>query len=121
MVRFIDLGKQIGLDEHWPREFALYDTVTDKFLEFNGSQVWESWTQLDCDLVSQFGSNEQRELRERLRSLMPKWTGPKSICVSPGGFVDACGSDFQPLYNPNRSLTGIRLVDDERIVNIWFD
>ena len=42
VIRFIDLGRQIGLDDQWPREFAFYDTVTDTFVNFKGSETWET-------------------------------------------------------------------------------
>lgn len=37
MIRFINLTNQIiqGV-----KEFAFFDTVTDKFVEFSGSQTW---------------------------------------------------------------------------------
>ncbi len=38
MIRFINLGDQIT-DKN---RFAFYDTITDKFCEFNGSQSWDN-------------------------------------------------------------------------------
>lgn len=43
MIRFIDIGKQVGLDEEWGREFCFWNTVTDRFIEFAGHQMWRSW------------------------------------------------------------------------------
>lgn len=39
MIRFIELGHQISYDVE---EFAFFSTIDDKFIEINGSQVWES-------------------------------------------------------------------------------
>lgn len=36
MIRIIDLRGQITGD----KEFSLYDNVTDRFMEFHGSQKW---------------------------------------------------------------------------------
>ena len=46
MIRFIDLGDQIleGM-----REFAWFDTVVDRFIEFNGTHVWDSWEDFESD------------------------------------------------------------------------
>ena len=40
MIRFINLTDQIDDDTF---NFAWYDTIVDKFLEFNGYQVFDSW------------------------------------------------------------------------------
>ena len=67
MIRFIDLGKQIGLDEEWPREFCFWSTVSDRFLEFQGSQVWSSWRDFESDY------DEDDQMLERLKGLCPEW------------------------------------------------
>jgi len=41
MIRFIDLGYQITIEK--TRQFAWFDTISDKFLEFSENQVWDSW------------------------------------------------------------------------------
>lgn len=72
MIRFIDLGKQIGLDEEWPREFAFFDTCTARFVEFNGEQVWESWE----DFISCFLVTPDRALEyvdKEFRKACPDW------------------------------------------------
>jgi hypothetical protein len=38
MIRFVKIGNQINEDED---SFAFFDTVTDKFMEFDGEQVFE--------------------------------------------------------------------------------
>jgi hypothetical protein len=72
MMRFIDLGKQIGCDEEdWPREFAFFNTVPSRFLEFKGSQTWSSWALFEIDF------NEDLELKNRLKRLCPEWVFQK--------------------------------------------
>ena len=48
MIRFIDLTGQIYLDEEQV-SFAFFDTVRDKFCEFNGCQRWDSLKELMDD------------------------------------------------------------------------
>jgi len=49
MLRFINLDGQV--DDGF--KFAWFDTVQDKFLKFNGSMVWDSWTDFETDFKSQ--------------------------------------------------------------------
>lgn len=61
MIRFVYIGYQIDSDG---RQFAFYDTVRDKFLEFKGSQVFDS--------IEDFNeSAKSHELYERCRRLIP--------------------------------------------------
>ena len=46
MIRFIDIGEQI-LDGE--RNFAWFNTITDCFFEYNGTQVWSSWDEFVDD------------------------------------------------------------------------
>lgn len=64
MIRFINLTDQIIQNTH---EFAFYDTVIDKFVEFNGSQNW------DCleDFVDDFNVDGRTEFM-RYYNLMPE-------------------------------------------------
>lgn len=51
MIRFIDMGSQVYLDDvDVQHSFAFIDTFTDKFLEFNGSVYWDSY----ADFVEDF-------------------------------------------------------------------
>ncbi len=71
MIRFIDLGKQIALDENdpdWPREFAFYDTIQASFLTFSGQQIFDSLQ----DLLDQMDDEEDAYMK-RITSLIPKW------------------------------------------------
>src|SRR5271163_3779191 len=73
MIRFIDLGKQIAVDEtdpDWPRQFAFFDTVTDTFIELDqNGYVWNSWID-----ILKFGSGDDPKLLDRLWDLSPAWT-----------------------------------------------
>jgi hypothetical protein len=87
MMRFIDLGKQIAVDESdpdWDREFAFFNTINDHFLEFDDEQVWDSWEQFEKSLMEHFqpiSSKQEKEyvdgLMRRLKSLCPKWVFEK--------------------------------------------
>ena len=71
MIRFIDLGKQIGGDdETWFREFAFYNTVSDRFIEYGGTQVWGCIEDFENDW-KQFDRGEFPF--ERFKSLIPDW------------------------------------------------
>ncbi len=56
MIRFIDIGDQIingGTD------FAWFDTVIGRFLEFNGMHVWSSWD----EFINDFNGSVTQGLR----------------------------------------------------------
>ena len=85
MIRFIDLGKQIAVDEQdesWPRQFAFYDTVRDRFVSINGWQVFDSLggflqeVEQDETITGEFAT--------RLARLMPEWVrrvpAPRTNC-----------------------------------------
>lgn len=72
MIRFIDLGKQIGgEDEEWLREFAFFNTVSCRFIEYDGSQTWNCWTDFERDWKNP-NSTKDYSL-ERFKSLVPDW------------------------------------------------
>lgn len=58
MIRFIDLGKQIGGTDDWPREFAFFNTITDRFETFGAEQVFES--KKDFELVDLYPEKRKR-------------------------------------------------------------
>ncbi len=62
MIRFIELADQIDL---YPEEhcIAWFDTVTDKFLEYNGTHTWDCWKDFEGDYE---GNNI-----ERFKTLFP--------------------------------------------------
>lgn len=72
MIRFIDLGKQIAVDEtdpDYPRQFAFYDTISDQFISANGGQVFDTWNEFHVNAAHELTS----ERIERCRSLCPAW------------------------------------------------
>jgi hypothetical protein len=85
MIRFIDLGKQIAVDEtdpEWPRQFAFYDTVDDTFVSFDGTEVWDSWGEFESDLIYMaetdmrefpYRTELKKETLKRFRGLCPDW------------------------------------------------
>jgi hypothetical protein len=73
VIRFIDLGKQIAVDETdpaWPRQFAFYDTVGDHFISINGCMVFDSL----ADLISEIEQDyTDPHFANRLLGLLPDW------------------------------------------------
>lgn len=74
MIRFIDIGRQLALDEQdesWPRQFAFYDTVAGRFVSINGWQVFDSLG----DLLQEIEQDETvgAEFAKRLFDLTPEW------------------------------------------------
>lgn len=71
MIRFIDLGKQIALDENdpdWPREYCFYDTCMAQFVSFDGQQIFDSI----ADLEEQMDDDDPSYVK-RILSLIPSW------------------------------------------------
>lgn len=70
MIRFIDLGKQIGVDdETWFRQFAFFNTVPNRFIEYNSTQVWECWKDFETD----YKASLTEFPLERFKNLVPDW------------------------------------------------
>ena len=63
MIRFVDLGDQITCDG--TKEFAWFNTIVDRFIEFNGTHVWETWKDFEEDA-------EGDEDMDRFKRLFPK-------------------------------------------------
>ena len=76
MIRFIEVGNQV-LDD--ARYFSWWCTVTDRYLEFNGEQMWKTWFELTLDMFDEYRNNKlaipwsQVELGKRLWGLYPKY------------------------------------------------
>lgn len=69
MIRYVHVGNQIALSEDTPCEaFAFYDTVTDRFIELDGEQVFDTVE----DLLAAYDADAEATGIERLLSLMPK-------------------------------------------------
>lgn len=73
MMRFIDLGKQIAVDEtdpDYPRQFAFYNTASGEFIELaQMGHVWDSWID-----ILRFAGDEDPKLLDRLWGLSPEWS-----------------------------------------------
>lgn len=63
MIRFLNLGSQISMEDG-DVDFAFYDTVADRILEFSGNQVWPSWADFELDYIG--------DDLERFRRLIPE-------------------------------------------------
>jgi hypothetical protein len=77
MIRFVDLGRQLWVDENDPissRQFCFFDTVTDRFLDFDGEQVFETWRDVEeARLPDSSFSGVDTTLLERCKGLCPPW------------------------------------------------
>ena len=62
MKRFIDIGHQMYLDDHWPKQFAFYCTVVDSFERFNDEDVWDNVNDFIEDYLTSGGTELQRYL-----------------------------------------------------------
>lgn len=74
VIRFIDLGKQIALDENdpdWPRQFAFYDTIFDQFVKINSYVVFDSMAELMANI--QEDGSLTPSFVNRIIGLMPEW------------------------------------------------
>jgi len=60
MIRFIDLGLQTENSKR--DEFAFFDTITDKFLEFDNCQTWDNVDDFIFDYNRSRGDELQRFL-----------------------------------------------------------
>lgn len=69
MIRFIDLKDQII--EDYPA-FAWYDTVTDTFENFNGSESWETWSKFQNDYLAHDEYIPESHPLGRYKRLFPK-------------------------------------------------
>ena len=84
MIRFIDLGKQIAVDEtdpDYPRQFAFYNTISDTFLSANGGQVFDSWHEFEKNATGEIS----RDMVSRCFGLCPKWVFGVASDGKPGG------------------------------------
>lgn len=74
MIRFIDLGKQIAVDEGdpgWPRQFAFFNTVNSQFIKINGDVVFDSLGDLVTNM--QLDLHMTEEFANRILGLTPDW------------------------------------------------
>jgi hypothetical protein len=60
MIRFIDIGKQIAVDEtdpDEPRQFAFFNTIDSQFLKFDGEQVWSTWDEFVAAYAAHYAAH----------------------------------------------------------------
>ena len=68
MIRFIDLRHHL---DDISAQFAWWDTITDKFLEYDGNMAWWCWNNFEHDY--HIAKREQDYDLERFKSLCPQW------------------------------------------------
>ena len=73
MIRFIDLGQQIGVTSNHPRQFAFFTVGIDVFVEMNGNQVWDSWKSFEKDYSEENMHEQDVRYMQRFKSLCPTW------------------------------------------------
>ena len=84
MIRFIKIGDQICEDEN---HFAYWDTITDKFLYFDGDCVFDSWE----EFRDYYDTHEGE-----------KYSLQRLMGVTPDEFIDTKSST--PFRKPNETL-----------------
>ena len=77
MIRFINLTGQILIDDD-ELHFAWFDTITDEFMQFSGSQAWHSWEDFKRDYIDSYGGETTFSLEglERFEKLYQFKTSP---------------------------------------------
>ncbi len=73
MIRFVDLGRQLYVDEDdmdMPQQFCFYNTTVDQFVTVCDTQVWRTWADFEKDCAL---DNEVKIDIKRFKSLCPKW------------------------------------------------
>lgn len=61
MIRYVNIGEQINEGED---AFAFFDTITNRFIELDGEQVFES--------AIDFAFHKENSLYSRCNGLIPK-------------------------------------------------
>ena len=75
MIRFVDLRWQ-----DCDGRFSLYDTVRSEYIKFDGSCQWDTWMDLDADMLL---DEANRDYRARVEKLIPVWAHH----LDSGGYV----------------------------------
>lgn len=68
MIRFINL---VGQDVSG--RFAFFDTVTDGFEVINGESVWNTFSEVEADIKSEYYLIDCSDRIERHRYICPEW------------------------------------------------
>lgn len=75
MIRFINIGNQAGYSKRpgSQSEFCFFDTVTDKFLEFDNEQIWWSYGAIQHSLLQDLEKDFiSEDMYERVLGLIPE-------------------------------------------------
>jgi len=75
MIRFIDLSGQITEEG---KEFAFYDTVTDRFIEIGGDQIWENFNEVVESTLCMGGEEKPVNIVGGLNRLKRLYDGNRS-------------------------------------------
>jgi len=70
MIRYVDIGDQIMEDSS---QFAWWNTIRDKFLEFDGNQVWDTWCEFEVDFWHEYNYLEGKTLNHKLREYLARF------------------------------------------------
>lgn len=74
MIRFIDLRSQIYISDYSSVVFAFFDTIVDRFIEFDGEQCWGSRQEfIDAYKADPKSKPSGSRPLHRFISLMPEW------------------------------------------------
>ena len=85
-ILFIDLGSPAPdfADDEYSRQFAFFDRLDNRFVEFNGDQAWSSWGEFESDLRScstlpdfPYRTKLTNETVDEFKSLCPNWVKEK--------------------------------------------
>ena len=58
MIRFVRMRGQIVEGDN---EFAWFDTVFDRFIEYNGTHVWDKWDEFEQDFQDTYYDPKYKE------------------------------------------------------------
>jgi hypothetical protein len=75
MIIFINIGNQIGYaaKDRGGVEFAFYDTVRNRFLEFDNEQMWYSYAAVQHSLIQDLEKeNIEEDFYQRILNLIPE-------------------------------------------------
>lgn len=71
MLKIIDMR---SINDDTPNAFAIYNTVTDRFVEISGGQVWEGWEDFAASWVlADVNGEKNLPDRGRVKGLLPSW------------------------------------------------
>lgn len=88
MIRYVDLASFYWCDEPESGEprypFAFLDTITDRFIELDGTQIWDCVEDFKVDHASEFPEAVERRELERFLNKLPDTVPQKRGVTSRG-------------------------------------